>query len=296
MKMPRRLSAESHFKEYGFPLHVAAVAVGAHDISAHEHDFVEAVFVSAGQGQHRIEYPSGAVSYPIAAGDIFLITPDLAHAYHDNQDLVVYNILFQPNLFGDDAVALCAMPGLINFLIIEPLFREEDKFSQKLHLTPSQATVVQEHLDQIIKELEQGQPGFRLCAKSLLMEMLVRIGRFTDGLERGETQLNDERQRLIEDALQYIEKNYSEQLSLEDIATQVYLSPNYFSEVFKSSTGIAPWEYVTKMRLDEACELLRHTKRSITDIALSVGFSDSSYFAKVFKERFAQTPSAYRKA
>ena len=295
MNTPRRLTADSHFQKIDYPLHVAIAQVGNEDVSEHAHDFVEVVFVSAGRGQHRIEYPSGPVSYPIAAGDIFLVNPDVPHAYHDNVDLLVYNIIFQPGLFASDAAALCAMPGLVNFLIIEPLFREEDHFSQKLHLTPSQSTVVQEHLDQIIRELKLERPGFRLCAKSVLMEMLVRIGRYTQQVDEGDAQVSDERQRLIEQAVAFIEQNYSEQLSLEDIATQVYLSPNYFSEVFKESTGVAPWEYVTKMRLDESKELLRNTKRSITDIALSVGFGDSSYYAKVFKERFGQTPSAFRK-
>ena len=293
--MPRRLTADSHFKNSAYPLHVAIANVGDKDVGEHEHDFVEVVFVSEGHGQHRIEYDSGPISYPISAGDIFLITPDLPHAYHNNNNLVVYNVIFQPRLFGTDAVALCQLPGLINFLIIEPLFREEDHFSQKLHLTPSQASVVKEHLDQIMREMELERPGYRLCSKSVLIEMLVRIGRYTEQIESGDPELSDGRQRMLEQALQYIEQNYSEQLSLEDIATQVYLSPNYFSEIFKASIGVAPWEYVTQMRLDEAKELLLNTKRSITDIALSVGFGDSSYFAKVFKERFEQTPSAFRK-
>ena len=292
----RDLEAETYFPDPSFPLAVGLAIVGDRDIGAHAHDFVEAVFVSKGKGYHKMESNSSVTSYPIKSGDIFLIAPDCRHAYHNNQELEVFNILFLPSVFGADAQALCSLPGLLDFLIIEPLFRDEDKFSHKLHLNATQSRWMHDQLGSIEKELDKKRQGYQLYAKSLFIESLVKLGRYTvDQFEANDEEVNHGRHRVVEQAMSFIEKNYSEDLSLEDIATQVYLSPNYFSEVFKSHSGLSPWEYVTTLRLEEACELLRQTKRTMTDIALSVGFSDSSYFSKVFKERFQQTPSQYRK-
>ena len=296
----RLLSAHKHFTDPEFPLTVAEAHVGTNDVSAHKHDFIEAVYVHKGRGQHRMYAMDGDTyeSYPIIAGDIFLIAADRQHAYYDNHDLTVYNIIFQSEIFGDAAAALSSMPGLIDFLIMEPLFREEDQFKRKLHLAPQQARYVQEQLDQIISELRNAELGYQLSAKSLFIQLLVKLGRFFSE-QRSVTEIGDSaddgRQRAIEQAIRYMESNYNESLSLDDIATQVFLSPNYFSELFKRRVGVAPWEYVTQLRLDEACVLLKKSDRAITDIALSTGFSDSSYFSKIFKERFAQTPSQYRK-
>ena len=294
----RFLSASTHFSDPAFPLSVSEAKVGHNDVRAHKHDFIEAVYVHKGRGQHHMYALDGNSyeSYPIIAGDIFLIAADRQHAYYDNHDLVVYNIIFQAEIFGDAAAALSSMPGLIDFLIMEPLFREEDQFKRKLHLAPQQARSVQEQLQQIICELTQKELGYQLSAKSLFIQLLVQLGRYFSA-QKGSAELSDDgRQRAIEQAIRYMESNYNESLSLDEIATQVFLSPNYFSELFKRRVGVAPWEYVTQLRLDEACALLKQTDRSITDIALSTGFSDSSYFSKIFKERFAQTPSQYRKA
>ncbi len=295
---PDRLTANSHFAKGDMPLHVHLAKVLERDIEAHEHDFVEAVFVAKGQGHHEIYSADRSQSntYPIITGDIFLITPDRKHAYRNNKDLEVYNIIFTPEIFGPETAELCSLPGLMDFLILEPLFREEDQFAQKLHLSPAQSRNIQEHLDQIIQESNDKKQGYKLCAKSVFIEMLVMLGRyFQSQMDDADQPLSDSRHRAIEQAIAFMESNFSEQLSLEDIATSVYLSPNYFSEVFKQSTGIAPWEYVTGLRLEQACALLKDTDRSITDIALSTGFSDSSYFSKVFKEKYSKTPSQYRK-
>lgn len=296
---PNRLTGERHFKHAPIALLVEIARVDNRDVSPHMHTFVEMVYVSRGSGMHSI-YDVGAEeprSYPIESGDVFLITPDLPHAYHDNNGLEVYNIIFKPEVFGDEAASLCALPGLIDFLLLEPLFREEDAFAHKLHLKQTQARQIQSYLDTIISEQRDQPQGHVLRMRAQFIEMLVMLARcFSARQEDADDRVTGGRHRAVEQALAFMQSHFNQELSLQDIALSAYLSPNYFSETFKAQVGVPPWEYLTGLRLEQATQLLRDSDRSITDIAFSVGFGDSSYFSRVFKERYQQTPSQYRKA
>ncbi|HTG71031.1 MAG TPA: response regulator [Candidatus Udaeobacter sp.] len=98
----------------------------------------------------------------------------------------------------------------------------------------------------------------------------------------------------IELALQYIAGNYEENLSLEKVASVVYLNPIYFSQVFKQKIGIGYKDYVTNLRLERAKQLLADPKLRIIDIALMVGYGDFRHFSQVFRKKFHMTPSEFR--
>ncbi len=105
------------------------------------------------------------------------------------------------------------------------------------------------------------------------------------------------KKRLCKDislAVEYIHTNYNIQMTLDDIARQVNYSQYHFIRIFKKETGLSPFEYLTKYRLDKARELLSDSPLSITEICLQCGFQNSSHFATVFKRNTGLSPSAYR--
>jgi len=95
--------------------------------------------------------------------------------------------------------------------------------------------------------------------------------------------------------LQFIYSNYAEKLTLEDIAGSANISEREALRTFKRILGKAPFDYLNEYRLNKARELLESTDLPITEIALDTGFSDSTYFGKVFKKYFHCTPREYRK-
>ena len=95
-------------------------------------------------------------------------------------------------------------------------------------------------------------------------------------------------------AIQFISKNFANNLTLEDVANEVHLAPAYFSTLFKQSTGSSFREYLNMVRIEESKRLLMTTEHSISDIALATGFEDQSYFTKIFKKHTGLTPKQYR--
>ncbi|MCC3373247.1 response regulator [Cohnella sp. REN36] len=103
-----------------------------------------------------------------------------------------------------------------------------------------------------------------------------------------------ESERSIRDIVQYLDDHYFEDVSLVDIATRFYLDPSYLSKLFKTVTDENFIEYVTRKRMEKACELLRSPNRKISEISELVGYENQRYFSQVFKKFTGHTPSEYR--
>lgn len=99
----------------------------------------------------------------------------------------------------------------------------------------------------------------------------------------------------MEEARLYIRTHCGDQqLSIQTIAAQVYLSQTYLCAVFKKTTGQTINEYVTDIRIEKARELLSTTRMKLNDLATAIGFSDTNYFSTLFKRKTGLTPTEYR--
>lgn len=105
----------------------------------------------------------------------------------------------------------------------------------------------------------------------------------------------DSRALFIEDSLQYICEHYGEKISLEDTARRVFINTQYFSRVFRRDVGMTFTEYLNSLRVKAACKLLVSTNYPVYRVASECGFSDSSYFNRVFLRYMEMTPQRYRR-
>lgn len=101
-------------------------------------------------------------------------------------------------------------------------------------------------------------------------------------------------EKAIDIALQYVKEHYYEDLTLEKIASVVFLNPVYFSQLFKQKTGQGYKEYVTSLRLEQAKLLLVNSKLKVAEIAERIGYQDMRHFTQMFRKRFLLTPTEYR--
>lgn len=103
------------------------------------------------------------------------------------------------------------------------------------------------------------------------------------------------RQHFIEESIKYIKEHFTEKLTLEMVSSKAFVNPKYFSHVFKKEVGVAFSEYVINLRVQHACCLLEKTNYPAYRISIECGFSDASYFNRVFCAQMNMTPQAYRK-
>ena len=99
---------------------------------------------------------------------------------------------------------------------------------------------------------------------------------------------------IIKKAEEYIEKHMAGDLSLEEVAEAINVSPSYLSRMFKEIKGENYINYLTDMRLRRARELLKNPRTPIKEISADVGFNDQNYFSRIFKNKFGMTPTEFR--
>ena len=99
---------------------------------------------------------------------------------------------------------------------------------------------------------------------------------------------------IIKRAINYINENYNNNITLDAVASVVHLNASYFSGLLKKEIGIGFSDYLNKVRIEKSKELLLDSKDSISEVALLVGFEDQSYYSKVFKKVTGDTPKEFR--
>ncbi len=99
---------------------------------------------------------------------------------------------------------------------------------------------------------------------------------------------------LTELAKDYMDANFMNRVSLEQVSSALHVSPSYLSRCFRKSTGLTLTDYLISIRIREAKKLLLRTEVPVSHISLNVGFSDPNYFSRVFKEQTGESPRAFR--
>lgn len=123
-------------------------------------------------------------------------------------------------------------------------------------------------------------------------ETVMHIGAALEHKRR----LSTEAQRLVRKAMAYLHEHYAEPVTRRDIAQYVGMAEDHLTHCFRQELGMTPVTYLNRYRVNRARHLLKHSELSVTSVALDVGFSDSSYFSRVFRRETGMSPESYRRA
>lgn len=151
---------------------------------------------------------------------------------------------------------------------------------------------LRQHLKKYVKVPFQIQLSEEMNDFNGIPAMIRRMGRNSGALEFEYYAPGGN--RAVEVAVQYIRAHYNTDVTLEKVASIVFLNPAYLSQVFKQKTGSGFKEYVTALRMEKAAELLAHTQLKLADIAEKIGYQDVKHFTQVFRKRMNMTPTEYR--
>lgn len=151
-------------------------------------------------------------------------------------------------------------------------------------------------IDHIFQALETEHKGYELEVVSLIWQFIASL--FQQELYIKSTEENyksTKRTLQMKNVLRRIRKDFASPLTLDNLADEATMAPKYFCRIFAQVTGRTPIDYLNYYRIECASEMLCSTTQSITDIALSCGFNDLSYFVKLFRRHKGVNASEYRK-
>lgn len=135
--------------------------------------------------------------------------------------------------------------------------------------------------------------------KEIFLKMLSSVAEYPvlleETAEKTIIEHKEYQHNFIEESVKYIKEQFKERLTLEMVASKVFMNPKYFSHVFKKDVGSSFTEYVIDLKIQYACRLLETTNYPAYRISIECGFSDPSYFNRVFSAKMNMTPNIYRK-
>lgn len=133
----------------------------------------------------------------------------------------------------------------------------------------------------------------RCTGKSQIVNFLILT--CSEAMERWHKRIVSKKSGYIMLAIEYIQQNYMNNITLKEVAAHVFMNPTYFSEMFKKEMGINFKKYLIEYRVQIAAELLKKTQHKITDIAFMVGYRDGRYFSRLFCKVMGMSAQQYRK-
>ena len=291
----RKLTIDLFLKHPGFPVAVVPVnlrepAEPDYTFVSHYHDFQELVVITSGSGIQRIN----GTDYPVSAGDVFLLQGKDEHCFVPaGNSLGLYNILYdQDNL--PLPLGLFHKIGSYNMIFrVEPALRKNQNFISHIHLDAPRLADLNRHIKSLQAVLDGGEEGFEVESVTLLASLILNLCRNcrANSAENGKTVLAERMNKVIS----LMEKNFAHHYSVAELARSMHTSPRNFSRLFHKVTGSSPIEYLLKVRLRHAAELLISADISCADAAWQSGFADSNYFSRKFSEQYGLSPREYRK-
>lgn len=253
--------------------------VGVEEMEYHYHEFDKIVIFLSGTASYIVE----GRSYFLQPWDVLLVSHHLIHKPvidpNDPYERVV--IYLDPGFIRShstkdaDLSACFRLARRRQFALMRPEGEERER------------------LKALLAELKRAVAdrgfGCELLARTRFLQLMIHLNR---AMDRDHTDRDEQASRhdpKIERALSYINENLSEELSVETLAGQVYVSKYHFMRRFKEMTGCSVHQYITQKRLLAAARLLR-TGVSAQNACARCGFQDYSTFQRAFRRQFGMTP------
>lgn len=257
-------------------------------VRLHWHSEIEIDLVKTGTALYNL----GEECIEVEAGSAIVINEGRIHSIdnkYPDRDCVVISLLFNIGyLFDKNGSFLSAKykePITGNQALVYALFTPDTKFGREGI----------DCINSLMKNNLDKKYGYEILTKSLLcsiwMQLLDLSLKESDSKVNVLSILDEER---VKYAISYINANYSGALTLDEIAGSVHLSKSECCRCFKRATNMTPFEYLMKQRILESARKMQRNdpiSNSIAELAESVGFNNASYYNKIFKKFFGDTPT-----
>lgn len=233
----------------------------------HTHPFTELFLVTGGVGEFYVENDV----YPLKKGDFILVNPNTSHTEKSGEENPLEYIAV-----AVDNYSLNLGDG-VNHLMFNCILKNPD---------------IIKYMDSMLNEQENNKPYSDHICQNILEIILIEILRITKTKVDTEPTVSSSKECFK--LKKYLDSNYASKITIDDLARLSNLNKYYLIHSFNRYFGSSPINYLCKIRIRVAKELLKNSDYSIEQISQSAGFSSQSYFTQCFKKDCGMSPSAYR--
>ena len=257
--------------------------------SLHQHQFIEICYVAAGSGIHQIWNKS----YPVSAGDLFLLNTAVAHNFFsatDGHHITVRSLYFDPlELFGSEITEIGGKHYLFGLF-------SQNNFAVHLFLKPKQLRTITQKFDELLQEADEQLVDWKETIPAMLTMLLITIKRLADTHQSTQTYSDPNSTSLTSAVLHMIEENFNDpSFSLKSVSESLHISHSSISRNFYEVTGKHFSSYLCSYRMQQAATLAAETELSNVEIASMCGYCDATSFQRQFRQVIGVTPGEFRK-
>lgn len=270
--------------------HIAAQTFSVKkDLGSHTHDFIELIYIKSGTGVQVID----GISYPVSRGSFLFVNHGQTHAIHAEEELSYIEVMFDLEFISQELINKNNAFDILTLSSFGDLGSElDDTVPPIVHFSGEELYAVEHLLKDLVREISLRRPLYKNVIHGYMETLLSKLMRklatnLPDGLQA-------EKQDALYKIMEYINQNYSEDISLETLAERSFYNPSYFSRIFKNRFGMGFKAYITKLRTDKAAELLKTTDLPVKDVLTRCGFNDKNAFYRALEHWYGTTPSGLR--
>ena len=253
------------------------------DVELHHHDFFEVFFLISGDVRYTIE----SRVYHLMPGDLLLISPKELHQICIRNEMAAY-----------ERFVLWIDPQMLQRLSTETtdltknLDADHSTRGNLLRLRPEDRAMMQQLFSHLWEETDSDRYGADLMRENIVSLILVQLNRLTDKDSVHHFEEVTHSSKAVSQVVDYINLHYGEQLSLDMLAAQVFVSKYHLSHEFNRQVGTSDYRYIQKKRLLIARQLLAQGNKP-NQIYLQCGFKDYAGFYRAFKNEYGVAPREY---
>ena len=251
-------------------------------VEAHSHNYFEFYFFLEGDVSMQI----GKNTYRVRSGDLMLIPPHTPHRLIIHSPKTPYR-RFVFWMSKDFCEHLSQISPSYMYLIDYVLEHKEYLFQ----MDPVSFNTLQSKMIRLLEEMHAERFGKDEQISLYICDFLLHINRLI--YEQSETQAQPINTSLYSNLVEYIEQHLDEELSLERLADEFFVSKYHIAHVFKENVGLSIHQYITKKRLSLCQEAIR-ARMNITEVYHAYGFGDYSSFYRAFKKEYGISPKEFR--
>lgn len=246
-----------------------------YQFAGEHHQFFELTYVDSGTLHTEVD----GVSYTIGEKELIIYGPGQFHSQHTENETVSYvTIMFNMENTSPD------LPQNWYSILVNRVF----PYNKKIY------TIIKA----LVQESSNGAPYTASLMHCLLTEIIIRLlqGIYTAPTTQPSSVIRQNYQdELFDRILEYVHSKLYEPLSVADICQQFSISRSTLQLLFKNTVNQSPKKYISDMKLEKSCQMLRENKYTISEISLKLGYSSIHYFSNAFNQKYHISPSEYAK-